>query len=139
MGCILTKTEDIPFDAPLQRYDFKQCRVISVYDGDTYTIVANHRNVFTKFPVRLYGVDTPELRGGTEASKKEAVAAKKYVESVILNRVVDCNILTNSENPINDKYGRLIINITVNNVSLAKDLIDRKLAKEYFGGTKCTS
>jgi endonuclease YncB( thermonuclease family) len=145
MGCTTSRidsnsnVQEIPHDAPLQRYDFKQCCVISVYDGDTYTVIAKHRGEYTKFPVRLYGVDTCELRGGTAESKHLAYQAKHYVESMILNKVVDCIVFTNSDNPINDKYGRLMVSICINNTNLAIDLIEKKLAKEYFGGTKSTS
>lgn len=59
-------------------------RVISVYDGDTITVVAEPwPGHFVETRVRLAGVDTPEIRGRCEAEEDLALVARgRLVELV---------------------------------------------------------
>lgn len=119
-----------------QVYKFTKAKVLKVYDGDTFWIVAFHDGKMFRFNTRLYGVDTPELKG---ESKEKALEAKKYVSEKILNKIVDIQVLTNTiynDKKIKDKYGRLLSIIHIDGINLANDLIDRGHGKPYFGGTK---
>lgn len=115
-------------------YDFKYARVISVYDGDTFTIIAKHKGEFTKFKVRLYGVDAPDLKG------EEKQKAKQFVIDTILNKVVRIEVLNNrivNGKKITEKYGRILARVfTLEKEDLSQLLLKEGLAKEYYGGTK---
>lgn len=104
--------------------------VLSVYDGDTITVNLNGvPEVFgSKLGVRVYGVDTPEIKG---PHKREAVKARDYVRSVC--KVGSTVSLSNIRR---DKYFRLDADIECGGVNVAKELLKRGLGKQYFGGKK---
>ena len=59
-------------------YRAKDVRVV---DGDTIQATVDLGfNIHHRIFVRLVGVNTPELRGGTQASKAEAKVAKEFVQ-----------------------------------------------------------
>lgn len=64
--------------------------ITSVYDGDTAT--ANLDLGFglwrTKTKLRLLGINTPEIRGGTPKTKEAARAARDYLKSRCLGKKV---------------------------------------------------
>lgn len=114
------------------KYLFTKAKVIKVYDGDTFWIAAWQGNEIVRYKVRLYGVDCPEIRGGTEESKRKAQESKEYVVKQALGKIVDITVLNN----IKDKYGRLLAKIRINGVDLTYDLITKGLGVPYFGGKK---
>lgn len=122
-------------------YDFNRAKVVKVYDGDTFTIAVYYCNKLTRFQVRLYGVDCPEIKGGTEESKAAARVSKQHVEQLILNKIVNIEILNNkiyNGKRICEKYGRLLAIVTIGDINLADYLIKNKLGLPYFGGKKDT-
>lgn len=65
------------------------CRVVSVYDGDTFTAECHPwPQIEVTVSVRVNGVDTPEIRGKCEAEKRQAKQARDYVRSITGNGVV---------------------------------------------------
>lgn len=126
-------------NTPEPTYDFTVAKVIRVYDGDTFWVAVKYAGKRSRFKVRLYGVDCPEIKGGTEKTKLAAQKAKKYVADRILRKFVAIEVLNNkiiNGKKIQEKYGRLLSKIYVDGCDLALELIDRGLAKPYFGGTK---
>lgn len=121
-------------------YNFTEAKVVSVYDGDTITVVAYFDGGFKRFNVRLYGIDCAEMRGGTDETKKKAIAAKQFVINRVLDRIVKIEVLNNQKldgHVIREKYGRLLARITTpDNQDLSDLLIQEGLANPYFGGTK---
>lgn len=120
-------------------YDFKKAKVIKVYDGDTFWVATSYNNDIVRFSVRLYGVDTPEIKDKNKENKEKAKQAKEYVESLILNKIVDIEILNNKKyngKMVKEKYGRLLAIIKINGVDLAENLIEKGYGKPYYGGTK---
>ena len=115
----------------------KEGRVIKVYDGDTIHIagyVVNNPDLF-KFSVRLAGIDCPEMRSGKSLDKTEhdtAVKARDYLAKLIDGHIV------NLQNVGLDKYGRLLADVYFQGRFLNKELVDRRLAVSYNGGTKIT-
>jgi hypothetical protein len=132
-------------NTPLPTYDFKYAKVIKVYDGDTFWIAAENDNKIIKYPVRLYGCDCSEIKGGSEESKLKAQKAKEFVVNVLLDKIVKIEILNGKKYEgkiIKEKYGRLIAKVSYFDNEwrdLTEALISQNLAYAYHGGTKQTS
>jgi micrococcal nuclease len=107
-------------------------RCVQVIDGDTLDLDIDLGMYFrvTK-RVRLKGIDTPELRGPMrELAKKAHDLVKFYTENV--------QLLIRTELDKDDKYGRLLVDIWVDNlnVSLSDHLVECGMARRYDGGTR---
>lgn len=102
-------------------------KVVDVYDGDTVTLVFKFYNYY-KWKCRLDGIDTPELKTGN--NKDEAIKARDYLRSIILNKIVKISCGTF------DKYGRLLVKILYDNNDINNLMITHGYAKLYLGGTK---
>lgn len=77
--------------------------VTSVYDGDTCTVELDlgydfHRK---KHKVRLYGIDTPELRG---SEREQGLISRDYLRHLVLEK----EILLESIRDKTGKYGRYL-------------------------------
>ena len=123
-----------------------QGKIVSVYDGDTVNIVLplfGQTNALTntqineasgiklyKFSCRLSGVDTPELRTKNVKEKEFGLQVRDKLREKVLNKVV------NVECYDFDKYGRLLIDIYIDDIHINKWLITEGYAKSYDGGTK---
>lgn len=104
-------------------------RVISVYDGDTITVVS-FMPTLMKFSVRILGIDTPELRTKNQKEKDLALKAKAFVQSSCLDKIVEL------KNHQAEKYGRVLAEVWINGMSLGDSLIAAGLARVYNGGHK---
>ena len=102
---------------------------------------------YVKISVRLYGIDTPELRG---SQKELGLKARNYLINKLTDIVIDDN---NTRNDIRDminkdthmievlfgdfdKYGRPLAIIYKDNININEMLVKDGYAKEYDGGTK---
>jgi micrococcal nuclease len=108
-------------------------KVIDVYDGDTFTVqvyIWIDQYIITK--VRLRGVDAPEYRAKCALEKELALASKKYLSDLVINKNV---ILMNIEY---GKYsGRVIADVKIeNNINLADEMLITKHARAYDGGKR---
>ncbi len=105
------------------------------YDGDTITVslVGDFPEVVAKdMPVRIKGIDTPELNAKTDC---ERVAARKAAD-VMLSMFTPGESVTllSCER---DKYFRLLCDVrNSKGLDVANMLILSGLAVPYFGGTK---
>lgn len=144
---ILTATLDLSNyfyeNTPLPTYEFNYAKVVKVYDGDTFWIVADNHGKIFKYPVRLFGCDCAEIRGGNEESKAKAQQAKKFVSDMLLNKIVKIEVLNGRKidgKIINEKYGRLIAKVEFLKddkfCDLTTELLNQNLAYTYHGGTK---
>ena len=81
-------------------YEYK-AKVVKVYDGDTITVDFDlGLNVWLKGQtIRLYGIDTPELRG---EEREKGLEARDYVRDLILNKEVFIQTYKDKKG----KYGR---------------------------------
>jgi len=110
-----------------------RAHVLSVYDGDTITVMLDlGMNITRKANCRLEGIDTPEIRTKVAGEKKAAYAARERVRELILDRKV---ILQSISKP--DKYGRLLVRVwTEGGVCVNDLLLEEKHAIAYDGGKK---
>jgi len=112
-------------------------RVIKVYDGDTITIVSKlpyKDSPLYRLSVRLNGIDTPEIKGKNISNdeKNAAQNAKEFVANLVLNKYVTLKIVED----INEKYGRILADVYVNDLHINELLIKERYALKYDGGTK---
>jgi len=108
-------------------------KVISVYDGDTFRVNIDSLPpiVGKNIPIRVNGVDTPEIRGKCQYEKNLALKARDFVRAKLANAKEIK--LTNLQR---GKYFRVVANVLVDGVSLEQELLDNELAYEYSGGKK---
>jgi len=104
-----------------------------VYDGDTFRVDINSLSPIAgkNIPIRVNGVDTPEIRGKCPYEKKLAYMVKDFVMNKLLKakRVELKNIQRG-------KYFRIIADVFVDGVSLEQELLDNGLAYKYSGKKK---
>lgn len=131
-------------------------RVISIYDGDTITLIMPFAGMYYKFPVRVNGIDTCEIKSKNAENRQIAFrarnrlfelvtgspwtgpenATKAQMETVLKKNVhlvwIECDEL--------DKYGRVLgtVRATPNDQSFADILVASRLAYHYGGATKLT-
>ncbi len=113
-------------------------KLLDVTDGDTIKVRATiWLKTFIDTNVRIYGIDTPEIRGKCDNERYLAQQAKKFVEETLGNATeIYLDGITN------DKYGgRVVSTVLYKNAkgktrNIAKDLIKQGLAVQYDGGTK---
>lgn len=124
----VTWKNTIPFIPPIS-----EGLVIKVYDGDTITIASKLPYADSptyRFSVRLNGIDCPEIKSKNENEKLCAKIAKNYVEELLLHK----NIVL--KNVTTEKYGRLLADVYLNDLCINNELLTKKLAVSYDGGTK---
>ena len=108
-------------------------KVISVYDGDTFRVDIDSLPpiVGKNIPIRLNGVDTPEIQGKCQYEKDLALKARDFVRNKLANAKEIK--LTNLQR---GKYFRVVANVLLDGVSLEQELLENKLAYKYTGGKK---
>ena len=108
-------------------------KVISVYDGDTFRVDIDSLPpiVGKNIPIRLNGVDTPEIRGKCKYEKDLALEARDFVRNKLANaKEIKLTKLQRG------KYFRVVADVYVDGVSLEQELLENKLAYKYSGGKK---
>lgn len=107
-------------------YTYK-AKIIDVYDGDTVTAVVDLGFLhFQEMKLRLYGIDTPELRGA------EKVEGKK-VRDIVRSMILDKDVTIRSYKDKQGKYGRYLANIVLEDgLELNQWLVDNGHATEYL-------
>jgi micrococcal nuclease len=113
----------------------------SIYDGDTFYGEINCKRSLTQtlyakeLPIRVGGIDTPEMktreRNFYPCEKDLAIKGKEFVR-VRLEKANNIEI----RNAETDKYFRVLGDVYIDGVPLAKLLIYNKLAVEYHGEGK---
>ena len=105
-------------------------QVVDVYDGDTFKIdlPSMHPLFGDDLSIRLFGVDTPEMRGTTDEVKALAMQAQQLTEKALQGA-----IKIELRNPQRGKYFRIISEVWIDGESLAGMLKEKGLAKDYYG------
>ena len=108
-------------------------KVISVYDGDTFRVDIDSLPplVGKNIPIRLNGVDTPEIQGKCQYEKDLAIKARDFVRNKLANaKEIRLTKLQRG------KYFRVVADVMIDGVSLEQELLDNALAYKYTGGKK---
>ena len=107
--------------------------VIKVYDGDTFTIASKmpiENSPLYRFPVRLKGIDAPEIKSHSDDEKVMAHEARDALSKMILHKKVTL------KNIRNEKYGRILADVYLDNFYINEWLLKEHYAVPYDGGTK---
>ena len=108
-------------------------KVISVYDGDTFRVDIDSLPpiVGKNIPIRLNGVDTPEIQGKCQQEEDLAIKARDFVRIKLANaKEIKLTKLQRG------KYFRVVADVYVDGVSLEQELLESELAYKYTGGKK---
>lgn len=133
-------------------------RVVSVYDGDTMTLVFPVSDCMYKFNARMFGIDTCEMKSKEAANKDLALKARNRVIELVTKKPFALQVNAGRKEILRyleedvylvwieclefDKYGRVLVKVFPDS-NLGPDartfsdvLIEEKLAYPYFGDTK---
>lgn len=119
------------FSIQVSNSDYIVADLVSVHDGDTFTVNIRgwHPVVGNKMPVRIKGIDTPEITDDRPEIKEKAIQAKKLLKSSLDGKIRLYRVSR-------DKYFRLNADVFVKGKDIGKILLESGLAKPYDGGTK---
>ena len=115
-------------------YHYK-AKVINIVDGDTIDVALDlgFHIIMNDLRIRLYGIDTPEVRTSDEVEKLQGQLSKQVVEqlcpvgSIV---IIKTDIKT-------DKFGRTLGNITNHNqINVNEYLIEHHYALAYHDQNK---
>lgn len=130
----MTEERIVNFDAAVHVWKVKE--IESVYDGDTFTCTIDvgiygmelhHRKI------RIWGIDTPEIRGGTDEEKAKAVDARDALGEVLFHE--DHQVFLYFMGAYT--FGRLVCKVFVQHktkkhvLCIDKIMIDAGYAKPY--------
>ncbi len=114
-------------------YSLRCVRYLRNYDADTITfeIAGVHPLLGREIPIRVLGVDTPEMKGKSPCEKDRARKAQSFVADKLRQaRRIDL------KNISRDKYFRIDAEVEIDGKPLSRMLLDAQLAVSYDGGTK---
>lgn len=107
--------------------------VTSIYDADSFRVnIPSWPDIIGyRVPVRVSGIDAPELKGKCKEEKTAARLAKKRTVNLLRSaKVIELRNIQRG------KYFRILADVYVDGNSLAEDLISNGLAVSYSGGKR---
>jgi micrococcal nuclease len=90
-------------------------KVISVADGDTFTMLVVNKQI----RIRLHGIDCPEK------AQDFGQVAKKFLSNLVFGKIVSVKEMDV------DRYGRTIGMVTIDSVNVNEELLKAGLAWHY--------
>jgi len=106
-------------------YNAKLLRVI---DGDTVdALIDLGFDTWVKKRIRLYGIDTPEVRTRDKEEKKKGVAAKERLKEILASHNDEFILSSHGVG----KYGRCLGELFINSGNINQQLITEGHAKKY--------
>lgn len=111
--------------------------VVKIYDGDSITVASRlpyDGSPLYRFPIRVAGIDCPEIRSKCCDEKKCAKMAKAHLKKIIMNQKVSLNVHGT------DKYGRVLADVCFSkddqDFNVADEMFKNRFAVYYGGGKK---
>lgn len=113
-------------------YTYK-AKVLEVIDGDTIDVIID-LGFDVKFVsrLRLYGINTPESRTKNKEEKVKGLAAKARLKELIEDKEIIVNTYKDKE----EKFGRMLATIFIDDKSINEQLVTEGHATTYFGGKR---
>lgn len=111
-----------------------ECRICSIYDGDTCTALFMVGSTPIKTHLRFSGIDAPEIRGSSELEKQAAIAVRDWLKKYLDSQTTWWVYIIGKE-----KYGRALCDVydsEVSQHSLNENLLKRGMVKRYTGGKR---
>lgn len=107
--------------------DYKYKAIVTdVYDGDTVTVIISLGfDISFKTKLRLYGIDTPEIRG---EERPDGLVSRDWMREKVLNK----EVIIQTYKDRTGKYGRYLATIFLEDVNINLQLIEEGLAEEYL-------
>ena len=109
-----------------------KAKIVKVYDGDTVTAVVDLGfGITNTIKIRLYGIDTPEIRGD---ERPDGLVSRDRLRELILDKEVIIKTIKDRTG----KYGRYLAEIyqwdgtQQNRISVNEMLITEGLAEKYI-------
>lgn len=113
----------------------EKSKIIRVVDGDTFVITAPFmpKSLKQNIPLRLTGVDTPNIKRFANCSKEAEMGerAKQFVETLYKKSKKQEIKFVGT-----DKYNRILGEVYFDGKSVSTSLLEENLAKPYTGGKK---
>jgi endonuclease YncB( thermonuclease family) len=132
-------------------------KVVDIYDGDSCKVILLNGITLMRFNCRLKFIDTPEMKPSKNKPNREMEIQNAIkCRNKLLQLTTSCNVniddnltklqmkklmrLNNKVITIKchefDKYGRLLVELFVNDKTANNILVEEGFAKSYDGGTK---
>jgi len=105
--------------------------VHKIYDGDTITksdVDLGFGSWMHNQRFRLYGINTPELRGGTEETRQSGREARDWLRA----RLNGSDVFVRSYKGKKGKYGRFLAELFVEGVNINQEMVRLGLATRYM-------
>lgn len=104
-----------------------EAKIIDVYDGDTVTAMVDLGFLhFQEMKLRLYGINTPELRG---PEREQGIIVRDILREMVLDKEVTIRSYKDKQG----KYGRYLANIILEDgLEVNQWLVDNGHAVEYY-------
>ena len=109
---------------------FDQIEYRRCYDGDTcqFDLAGVHPLFGEKIPVRVLGIDAPELQKTCEKEKILAKASRDFLRNKLENAQT-----IELKNASRGKYFRILAEVWVDEENVAGEMIAKNLAAPYLG------
>ena len=114
-------------------YEYKIKEITKIYDGDTITVILDLGfGISKKEIIRLFGIDTPEIRG---VERPEGLKSRERLVE-LLKEYPNTYIKTYKDKT--GKYGRMLGDLIIPETkkSINQMLVNEGLAVPYFSGKK---
>lgn len=104
-----------------------RAELVDIYDGDTLTchIDLGFNTWLRDQKIRLYGIDTPELRG---VERPEGLLVRDWLRE----QFTDPSFILLSHKDRSGKFGRWLGTILKDGRNLNEEMVDRGMAEEYL-------
>lgn len=118
---------------PVLAQDFNNVKFVRNHDGDTFVfdLGPNLPDLFRTMPLRLYGIDTPEVGTKNPCEKAKGFVARDFAKNEMIQakqiNLVDCS---------KDKYFRILCRVNYDGKDLTQELLNRGMGYPYFGEKK---
>jgi len=115
-----------------QIWEYARTELINVYDGDTITVsidlgfYLHKKNV----KIRLYGINTPEIRTKDKHEKTKGIAVRDWLRERLSKGKFSIKIVGKG------KYGRWLGILYINGKNIVAEMIKKGLGEEYYGGSR---
>lgn len=111
------------------------CKVVDVYDGDSIKVVFFVNNILYRWSLRLFGINTPELRPSRSIENRDEIIQKaKESRDFLKNELEKYDNMIYIKCHDFDKYGRVLAEIFPNKTldySFNQMLLDTNHAVVY--------